>query len=132
MRKFGPNVRFEMSMDELKGTMEIMRLRQVVETVEDPSCEISLEEARFEDPDFEVGDMLEEQVAFEDFGRLAVQAAKQRIIQRVREGERTKIREEFGDRVGELLSRRDPADRAGQDRPDPQQVPRGRGDHSVP
>jgi transcription termination/antitermination protein NusA len=104
MRKFGPNVRFEMSMDELKGTMEIMRLRQVVETVEDPSCEISLEEARFEDPDFEVGDMLEEQVAFEDFGRLAVQAAKQRIIQRVREGERTKIREEFGDRVGELLS----------------------------
>ena len=104
MRKFGPNVRFEMSMDELKGTMEIMRLRQVVETVEDPSCEISLEEAQFEDPDFEVGDMLEEQVPFEGFGRLAVQAAKQRIIQRVREGERTKIREEFGDRVGELLS----------------------------
>lgn len=104
MRKFGPNVRFEMSMDELKGTMEIMRLRQVVETVEDSSCEISLEEAQFEDPDFEVGDMLEEQVPFEDFGRLAVQAAKQRIIQRVREGERTKIREEFGDRVGELLS----------------------------
>ncbi len=104
MRKFGPNVRFEMSMDELKGTMEIMRLRQVVEAVEDPSCEISLEEAQFEDPEFEVGDMLEEQVPFEDFGRLAVQAAKQRIIQRVREGERTKIREEFGDRVGELLS----------------------------
>ncbi|MFN2315208.1 MAG: transcription termination factor NusA [Gemmatimonadales bacterium] len=104
MRKFGPTVRFEMSMDELKGTMEIMRLRQVVETVEDASCEISLEEAQFEDPDFEVGDMLEEQVPFEDFGRLAVQAAKQRIIQRVREGERTKIREEFGERVGELLS----------------------------
>jgi N utilization substance protein A len=104
MRKFGPNVRFEMNMDELKGTIEIMRLRQVVEAVEDPSAEISLEEARFEDPDFEVGDMLEEQVSFDDFGRLAVQAAKQRIIQRVREGERTKIRDEFGDRVGELLS----------------------------
>lgn len=104
MRKFGPNVRFEMQMDELTGTIEIMRLRQVVEAVEDSSCEISLEEARFEDPEFEVGDMLEEQVPFEDFGRLAVQAAKQRIIQRVREGERTKIREEFGDRVGELLS----------------------------
>lgn len=104
MRKFGPNVRFEMNMDELKGTIEIMRLRQVVEAVEDPSAEIAVEEARFEDPDFEVGDMLEEQVPFEDFGRLAVQAAKQRIIQRVREGERTKIRDEFGDRVGELLS----------------------------
>jgi N utilization substance protein A len=43
-------------------------------------------------------------VPFSDFGRLAVQAAKQRIIQRVREGERTKIREEFGDKVGDLLS----------------------------
>lgn len=104
VKKFGPNVRFEMSVDELQGSIEIMRLRQVVAAVEDPSAEIGLEEARFEDPEFEVGDMLEEQVPFDDFGRLAVQAAKQRIIQRVREGERTKIRDEFGDRVGELLS----------------------------
>ena len=52
----------------------------------------------------QVGDMLEEEVPFVDFGRLAVQAAKQRIIQRVREGERTKIRDEFAGRVGDLLS----------------------------
>ena len=43
-------------------------------------------------------------VDFAEFGRTAVQAAKQRIIQRVREGERTKIRDEFSGRVGELLS----------------------------
>ena len=48
--------------------------------------------------------MLEEEVPFVEFGRLAVQAAKQRIIQRVREGERTRIREEFASKVGELLS----------------------------
>ncbi len=41
---------------------------------------------------------------FEAFGRLAVQAAKQRIIQRVREGERSRIRDEFGHKVGELVS----------------------------
>ena len=41
---------------------------------------------------------------FAQFGRLAVQAAKQRIIQRVREGERNRIRDEFGGKVGELLS----------------------------
>src|SRR5439155_874503 len=41
---------------------------------------------------------------FATFGRAAVQAAKQRIIQRVREGERTRIRDEFATRVGELLS----------------------------
>ncbi|HWA58442.1 MAG TPA: transcription termination factor NusA [Gemmatimonadales bacterium] len=103
-RRYGPNVRFELEFDELKGTIRIVRLRQVVETVEDPSAQIALEEARYEDPDFAVGDMLEEDVPFAEFGRLAVQAAKQRIIQRVREGERTRIRDEFASKVGELLS----------------------------
>jgi len=103
-RRYGPNVRFELEFDELKGTIRIVRLRQVVEAVEDPSSQISLEEARYEDPDFALGDMLEEDVPFAEFGRLAVQAAKQRIIQRVREGERTRIRDEFASKVGELLS----------------------------
>ncbi|HEY8062119.1 MAG TPA: transcription termination factor NusA [Gemmatimonadales bacterium] len=104
MKKFGPNVRFELNVDELQGTLSVIRLRQVVEVVEDPSSQISTEEARFEDPDFQVGDMLEEEVPFEVLGRLAVQAAKQRIIQRVREGERNRIRDEFANKVGELLS----------------------------
>jgi transcription termination/antitermination protein NusA len=103
-RRYGPNVRFELEFDELKGTLRIVRLRQVVEQVEDNSAQISLEEARYEDPDFALGDMLEEDVPFAEFGRLAVQAAKQRIIQRVREGERTRIRDEFASKVGELLS----------------------------
>jgi N utilization substance protein A len=104
VRRYGPNVRFELSFDELKGTIRIVRLRQVVETVEDPSAQVSLEEAQYEDPEFAPGDMLEEDVPFAEFGRLAVQAAKQRIIQRVREGERTRIREEFAGKVGDLLS----------------------------
>src|SRR6476646_797740 len=104
VRKFGPNVKFELSVDEMQGTIKVVRLRQVVETVEDPSWQIALEEARYEDSDFQVGDMLEEEVPFVEFGRLAVQAAKQRISQRVREGERTRIREEFASKVGELLS----------------------------
>jgi len=103
-RRFGPTVKFELDFDDLKGTMRVIRLRQVVEAVEDPACQISLEEARYEDPDFALGDQLEEEVPFSQFGRLAVQAAKQRIIQRVREGERTRIREEFASKVGELLS----------------------------
>jgi N utilization substance protein A len=104
VRRYGPNVRFELSFDELKGTIRIVRLRQVVEAVEDSSAQVSLEEAQYEDPEFAPGDMLEEDVPFAEFGRLAVQAAKQRIIQRVREGERTRIREEFAGKVGELLS----------------------------
>jgi transcription termination/antitermination protein NusA len=104
MRKFGPNVKFELNVDELNGAIRVVRLRQVVELVEDSSWQIALDEARFEDPDFQVGDMLEEEVPFAEFGRLAVQAAKQRIIQRVREGERSRIRDEFAGKVGELLS----------------------------
>jgi len=104
VKRYGPNVRAEIGIDELKGTIKIVVLRTVVETVEDPGSQVALEEARFEDPDFQVGDVLEEEVPFEAFGRTAVQAAKQRIIQRVREGERTRIREEFSSKVGDLLS----------------------------
>lgn len=104
VKRFGPNVRAEIEIDDLKGTITTTALKTVVEQVEDPSCQIALEEARWEDPDFQIGDVLEEEVPFEAFGRLAVQAAKQRIIQRVREGERSRIREEFGGKVGELIS----------------------------
>jgi len=103
-KRYGVTVRDEIAIDDLKGTITVTVLRSVVAEVEDPTSQVSLEDAQFEDPEFEVGDVLEEDVPFEAFGRLAVQAAKQRIIQRVREGERSRIREEFGDKIGELVS----------------------------
>jgi N utilization substance protein A len=103
-KKYGPNVQAEVDIDEGKGDIRIVLLKTVVETVEDPSREIAVEDARTYDESFEPGDVLEEPIDFAVFGRAAVQAAKQRIIQRVREGERTKIRDEFSTRVGELLS----------------------------
>jgi N utilization substance protein A len=103
-KKYGPTVKAEIEIDEDRGTIDIVLLKTVVETVQDEASEISLEEARFFDEGFEVGDTLEIAVDFAQFGRAAVQAAKQRIIQRVREGERTKIRDEFSGRVGDLLS----------------------------
>ncbi len=103
-KKHGPNVQAEVEIDEDKGNIRIVLLKTVVEEVTDASREVSVEEARFEDPEFQVGDMMEIPVDFAEFGRTAVQAAKQRIIQRVREGERTRIRDEFAGRVGDLLS----------------------------
>src|SRR5512145_2352182 len=103
-KKHGPNVQAEVEINEDKGTIRIVLLKTVVEEVTDSSREMLLEEARFEDPEFQVGDVMEIPVDFAEFGRTAVQAAKQRIIQRVREGERTRIRDEFSSRVGELLS----------------------------
>jgi len=104
-KKHGPTVQAEVAIDEDRGDIKIVLLKTVVEAVvEDPAREITLEDARFEDPEYEVGDVMEIPVDFGEFGRSAVQAAKQRIIQRVREGERTKIRDEFTSRQGDLLS----------------------------
>jgi transcription termination/antitermination protein NusA len=103
-RRFGPTVEAEVEIDETAGSIRITVLREVVAEVEDEARQIALDEARWQDPDFEVGDVLEMPIEFEEFGRNAVMAAKQRIIQRVREGERNKIRDEYNSRVGELLS----------------------------
>jgi N utilization substance protein A len=103
-KKHGATVQAEVEIDEDKGSIRIVLLKTVVEEVTDASREVLLEEARFEDPEFQVGDVMEIPVDFAEFGRTAVQAAKQRIIQRVREGERTRIRDEFSGRVGDLLS----------------------------
>jgi transcription termination/antitermination protein NusA len=103
-KKYGPNVQAEVNIDDGKGDIRIVLLKTVVANVEDSSREITLDDARTFDDSFEVGDVMEEPIDFAVFGRAAVQAAKQRIIQRVREGERTRIRDEFATRVGDLLS----------------------------
>jgi transcription termination/antitermination protein NusA len=103
-KKYGPNVQAEVNIDDGKGDIRIVLLKTVVSVVEDSSREISIEDARTFDDSFEAGDVMEEPIDFAVFGRAAVQAAKQRIIQRVREGERTRIRDEFATRVGDLLS----------------------------
>src|SRR5438067_9643087 len=103
-KKYGPNVQAEVDIDDGKGEIRIVLLKDVVETVEDASRQIAVDDARSYDEGFQVGDVLEEPIDFAVFGRAAVQAAKQRIIQRVREGERSKIRDEFSSRVGDLLS----------------------------
>ncbi len=103
-KKHGATVQAEIEIDEDKGAIKIVLLRTVVAEVTDPAREVLLEEARFEDPDFQLGDVMELPVDFNEFGRTAVQAAKQRILQRVREGERNRIKDEFSERVGDLLS----------------------------
>ncbi|MGH7328923.1 MAG: transcription termination factor NusA, partial [Polyangiaceae bacterium] len=103
-KKHGATVQAEVEIDDDKGDIRIVLLKTVVDAVTDPAREILLDEARIEDPEYQVTDVMEIPVDFAEFGRSAVQAAKQRIIQRVREGERTKIRDEFNDRVGDLLS----------------------------
>jgi len=103
-RIHGPNVEAEIVINDASGKIEIIVLKRVVAEVEDSSTEVTIEKARWDDPTFELGDVMEIPVEFEQFGRNAVMATKQRIVQRVREGERERIRDEYADRVGELVS----------------------------
>ncbi len=86
------------------GEVELFEFVTVVEEVQDSYKEISLEEARMEDPEVEIGDSIGMKMDASDFSRIAAQTAKQVIIQRVREAERETIFNEYKDRVGELIN----------------------------
>ncbi|GIS79392.1 MAG: hypothetical protein CM1200mP14_09580 [Gammaproteobacteria bacterium] len=94
----------------MTGEFDIVVLRRVVAEVEDPASEILLEEARWDDETFEAGDVMEVPVDFKDFGRNAVMAVKQRIVQLVRDNERDRIRDEFSDKGEGAAFRRSTAD----------------------
>src|SRR5699024_7450780 len=70
----------------------------------DPRIHLTLEEARKIVPDIQVGETIEEEVTPRDFGRVAAATAKQVIIQKVREAERSNIMEEYGDKQDEMVT----------------------------
>ncbi|MEF9918693.1 MAG: transcription termination factor NusA [Eubacterium sp.] len=86
------------------GEITVYATQAVVETVENPQLEISLEEVRKFDPTFEVGDVYRKEVAPRDFGRIAAQNAKQLIVQRIKEAERNLIYNEYLERQDEIIT----------------------------
>jgi N utilization substance protein A len=96
------NIRAEI--DRQTGEMRVFLTKTVVEAVEDPNSEMSLEEAQALSEDFEVGDMMEYQLRPQDFGRLAAQTAKNVINQKLCSAERERIHNEFSNRVGEIAA----------------------------
>lgn len=110
-RKYGPEADAEVWVDPASGAIRIFLARQVVEQVENPEAQISVEEARQLDlegkEEVNVGDTVSSpdwEIPIAEFGRNAVQAVKQMIVQKVREEERNKVRAEYAHRIGELLS----------------------------
>ena len=83
--------------------VEIFAVYRVVETVENPSLEISVEEAKKIDESLAVDDTVEMPKAMDVLGRIAAQTAKQVILQKVREAERQNIYNEFSKKIGELI-----------------------------
>jgi len=85
------------------GTLAVTLRKTVAETVEDPALQMTLEEARPIQPGAQVGDVIEMSLPIAEFGRNAILAAKQVLIQRVREAEREKVFREYSDKVGTLV-----------------------------
>ncbi|GAA4521485.1 transcription termination factor NusA [Chelativorans composti] len=102
--RYGQETNIRADINPQTGEMKLQRLMEVVETVEEPARQISLEEARGRNPDAQIGDFIAEQLPPMDFGRIAAQSAKQVIVQKVREAERDRQYEEFKDRIGEIVN----------------------------
>ena len=93
----------EVHFNEDDGDVELFEFKTVVEEIEDPEMEITEEEAVDLDPDAELGDQIGVKIN-PDFTRIAIQNAKQRILQSIKEAEGKVIYEEFKNRKGELIS----------------------------
>jgi N utilization substance protein A len=103
-RKFGPACEVEVKFDEESGTLKMALLKNVVEQVSDEACEIGLEDAKAVSKKAEIGSTVAIPLSVAEFGRNAIQAAKQVLIQRVREAEREKVYEIFHGKIGTLVT----------------------------
>lgn len=114
-RNHGAEANADILVDPASGEISIYLLKEIVEDeehLEDPSRQMTVEQAKalpyvnepWGDGEPQPGQIAEIPLDFRKFGRNAIQAAKQMIIQKVREEERNRIRDEYEDRVGELVS----------------------------
>ncbi|MEM7215783.1 MAG: transcription termination factor NusA [Pseudomonadota bacterium] len=102
--RYGQETNVHVQVDSKTGDINLKRLLEVVEEVDDYTTQIALELARDKEPSVELGDYISEPLPPMDFGRIAAQSAKQVIVQQVRDAERDRQHEEYKDRVGEILN----------------------------
>ena len=102
-KNFNQDDNVEISLDRDDGSFHVYSLKSVVENVEDPVIEISKEDAELISPGCEIDDVVEIEVTPKNFGRIAAQAAKQIVMQKLREAERGVIYDEFTNRESDLV-----------------------------
>ncbi|QBK25671.1 transcription termination factor NusA [Ureibacillus thermophilus] len=103
-RNFNQAQNVRVDFNQATGEIKVFSRKEVVEEVEDPRLQISLEDARKINSVYEPGDIVEQEVTPRNFGRIAAQTAKQVVTQRVREAERSIIYEEFVDRTDDIVN----------------------------
>ena len=103
-KNYGTSQNVRVNVDRETGDIDVFMRKDVVEEVSDPFAEVSLEDARAIDPEYELNDVIEYQVTPKDFGRIAAQTAKQVVVQRIREAERGMIYDDYINRQSEVVT----------------------------
>ncbi|MEM9289731.1 MAG: transcription termination/antitermination protein NusA, partial [Pseudomonadota bacterium] len=103
MARYGEDNEIKAEIDRKTGETHLFRITHVVEDVEDAATQVTVADAKAKGSDAVVGDVLSDPLPPIDFGRVAAVAAKQIIVQKVRDAERDRQYEEFKDRVGEII-----------------------------
>ena len=105
-KRFNTGDNVEVVVDSESGTITVYAEKDVVadDAIEDPGLEIELTQALEITAEAKVGAKIKEELPFADFGRNAIQTAKQILVQRVREAERERIYEDYQGRIGEIIS----------------------------
>jgi transcription termination/antitermination protein NusA len=102
--RYGSETDVHAEIDSKKGELRLSRHMLVVEQVENPANQISLENARQFNPAAQIGDTIADTLPPLEYGRIAAQSAKQVIVQKVREAERDRQYQEFKDRIGDIVN----------------------------
>jgi N utilization substance protein A len=102
--RYGSETDVHAEINSKTGELRLSRHLLVVETVENPASQISLEDARRRNPAAQVGDTIADTLPPLEYGRIAAQSAKQVIVQKVREAERDRQYQEFKDRIGDIVN----------------------------
>ena len=105
-RRYSEPSNIQVNIDKSTGEYQTYRFWEVVEEedFEDSGLHLLLAEAKSKDPNLELGSRIEEKIENVEFGRIAAQAAKQVIVQKVREAERAKIVDQYRSLLGELVN----------------------------
>ena len=103
-KKYEQEIDVRVEIDRKSGDFDTFRRWVIVEEVTQPTKEITLEAARFEDESVNVGDYVEDQIESVTFDRITTQTAKQVIVQKVREAERALVVDQFRDQEGEIIT----------------------------
>ncbi len=103
-KNFGTSQNVSVELNQITGEVQVFAQKRVTDDVTDVCLEISLDEAAEIDPTVAVDDVINVEVTPSDFGRIAAQTAKQVVVQKLREAERSLIFEEFSEREGEIVT----------------------------